>query len=70
MKNFRLFLVLGLAVLAMGQSLVVPKKEARRISVLFFGAPTSNGPAHDPITRYRVLKKHSTSLTVRIPPKP
>lgn len=58
MKNFRLFLVLGLAVVAMGQSLVVPKKEARRISVLFFGAPTSNGPAHDPITRYRVLKKH------------
>ncbi|MFO1076304.1 MAG: PVC-type heme-binding CxxCH protein [Planctomycetota bacterium] len=29
----------------------------RRLQVLFFGAPTSNGPHHDPITRYRVLKK-------------
>lgn len=31
--------------------------EPRRLSVLFFGAPTANGPHHDPITRYRVLKK-------------
>lgn len=31
--------------------------EARRLSVLFFGAPTRNGPHHDPITRYRALKK-------------
>ena len=29
----------------------------RRLSVMFFGAPTANGPHHDPITRYRVLKK-------------
>ncbi len=29
----------------------------RRLQVLFFGAPTANGPHHDPITRYRVLKK-------------
>jgi uncharacterized protein len=29
----------------------------RRISILFFGAPKENGPGHDPITRYRSLKK-------------
>ena len=29
----------------------------RRLQVMFFGAPTANGPHHDPITRYRVLKK-------------
>jgi uncharacterized protein len=29
----------------------------RRLAVMFFGAPTKNGPHHDPITRYRVLKK-------------
>ncbi|MFM1872616.1 MAG: hypothetical protein RL398_2038, partial [Planctomycetota bacterium] len=29
----------------------------RRLRVLFFGAPTENGPHHDPITRYRTLKK-------------
>jgi putative membrane-bound dehydrogenase-like protein len=29
----------------------------RRVSVLFFGAPTENHPGHDPITRYRSLKK-------------
>ena len=29
----------------------------RRLAVLFFGAPTANGPHHDPITRYRALKK-------------
>ena len=34
-----------------------PKPQARRLEVLFFGAPTANGPGHDPITRYRALKK-------------
>ncbi len=29
----------------------------RRLAVMFFGAPTANGPQHDPITRYRVLKQ-------------
>ena len=47
-------LLLG-AVLA--TPLILPQPEARRLEVLFFGAPTENGPAHDPITRYRVLKK-------------
>lgn len=31
--------------------------EARRVEVLFLGAPTRNHPAHDPVERYRVLKK-------------
>ncbi|BCX50403.1 carbohydrate-binding CenC domain-containing protein [Haloferula helveola] len=47
-------LILGAAVAA---PLILPHKEARRLEVLFFGAPTENGPHHDPITRYRVLKK-------------
>ncbi|MBK8095474.1 MAG: ThuA domain-containing protein [Planctomycetes bacterium] len=34
-----------------------PGSDARRLQVLFFGAPTGNGPHHDPITRYRTLKK-------------
>ncbi|WP_442886689.1 PVC-type heme-binding CxxCH protein [Congregicoccus parvus] len=36
---------------------VMPTDDARRLEVLFLGAPTANGPFHDPITRYRVLKK-------------
>ncbi len=32
-------------------------RAGRRVHVLFFGAPTQNGPHHDPITRYRVLKQ-------------
>lgn len=30
---------------------------ARRLQVLFLGAPTQNGPHHDPITRYATLKR-------------
>jgi putative membrane-bound dehydrogenase-like protein len=30
---------------------------ARRLQVLFLGAPTQNGPHHDPITRYAALKR-------------
>jgi hypothetical protein len=37
--------------------IVVPTAEARRLEILFLGAPTANGPHHDPISRYRVLKK-------------
>lgn len=44
----------------------------RRLRVLFFGAPTANGPHHDPITRYRVLKKalgvHGIDLVYREDP--
>ncbi|MFN8825556.1 MAG: hypothetical protein ACK501_11355, partial [Planctomycetota bacterium] len=34
-----------------------PNPNARRLQVLFLGAPTKNGPHHDPITRYAALKK-------------
>ncbi len=37
--------------------IVGPTDDARRLEVLFLGAPTANGPFHDPISRYRVLKK-------------
>jgi putative membrane-bound dehydrogenase-like protein len=37
--------------------IVVPAADARRLEVLFLGAPTANGPHHDPISRYRILKK-------------
>lgn len=39
------------------ENIVVPAADARRLEILFLGAPTANGPNHDPITRYRVLKK-------------
>ncbi|MDA7888739.1 ThuA domain-containing protein, partial [Akkermansiaceae bacterium] len=58
MKRLPLLLALVIAVFALGQNLTTPKAEGRRLNVLFFGAPTSNGPGHDPITRYRVIKKH------------
>lgn len=50
-----------LPVLALGAvaaaPLIAPEPDARRLEVLFFGAPTANHPGHDPITRYRALKK-------------
>ncbi|NNC89083.1 MAG: c-type cytochrome [Akkermansiaceae bacterium] len=58
MKHLPLLLLLGLAAAAIARTLVVPGPETRRLEVLFFGAPTANHPGHDPITRYRVLKKH------------
>lgn len=50
-------LLLG-AGLSSGAPTVVPREEARRLEVLFLGAPTSNHPAHDPVERYRVVRKH------------
>jgi putative membrane-bound dehydrogenase-like protein len=60
MQAFRLSLLLPLAALGVvfAKPLLTPKPEARRLEVLFFGAPTANGPGHDPITRYRVIKRH------------
>jgi putative membrane-bound dehydrogenase-like protein len=52
-----LFPLLLLGAVMAAKVAAVPSKEGRRIEVLFFGAPTANGPGHDPITRYRVLKK-------------
>jgi len=43
------------AALAPAQDAVAPPPRALR--VLFVGAPTANGPHHDPITRYRMLKR-------------
>ena len=54
-------LIIPLGILAVAIGLAQnPKQaaaEARHVKVLFFGAPTVNGPAHDPSERYRVLKK-------------
>lgn len=47
-------LLLGVVLAA---RVAVPNDDARRLEVLFFGAPTAAHPGHDPITRYRVLKK-------------
>src|SRR5262245_55083538 len=55
------FLLLAIGLPALGQSAAAqqaPQATAgRRLQVLFLGAPTSNGPHHDPITRYATLKK-------------
>jgi len=55
---FALFLLFASGSLASAAApIVLPAADARRLEVLFLGAPTANGPGHDPITRYRVLKK-------------
>lgn len=60
MKKLLLLLPLGILAAAIGLS-QTPKQpaaaEARHVEILFLGAPTANGPGHDPIERYRVLKK-------------
>ena len=58
MNHTPLLLTLALAMAAFAAPLVSPRDDARRLEVLFFGAPTRNHPGHDPVTRYRVLKKH------------
>jgi len=60
MHALRLTILLPLAALGavLAKPMITPKPEARRLEVLFFGAPTKNGPAHDPVTRYRSIKKH------------
>jgi len=54
-------LLLPLAVLAaaigVSQTVKQAAVEPRHVQILFLGAPTANGPAHDPVERYRVLKK-------------
>lgn len=40
MKSLRILLILALAAFAFGKALLIPKEEARRVSVLFLGAPT------------------------------
>ena len=58
MKRALLFpLLLLIAAFGLAQSLKLPSEDARRVSVLFIGAPTAAHPGHDPIERYRVIKK-------------
>ena len=54
-----LIATLGLLSSAIGSDpLIQPTADARRVEVLFFGAPTANHPGHDPIQRYRILRQH------------
>ncbi|MDO8349198.1 MAG: ThuA domain-containing protein [Planctomycetota bacterium] len=50
-------LALGSGAVAQDASSPPARTEGRRLQVLFLGAPTPNGPHHDPITRYATLKK-------------
>ena len=54
-----LLLPLGILAAAIGlsQTPKQPAAEARHVEILFLGAPTANHPGHDPVERYRVLKK-------------
>lgn len=54
-----LLLPLGIlaAAIAFSQSPQLGTPEARHVQILFLGAPTANHPGHDPVERYRVLKK-------------
>ncbi|HZN40823.1 MAG TPA: PVC-type heme-binding CxxCH protein [Planctomycetota bacterium] len=57
------FLLLAFDLLALGGSTSAQQASppaaaaGGRLQVLFLGAPTQNGPHHDPITRYAALKK-------------
>jgi len=55
--RFAILLPLVFAGATSAKPVVAPRPDARRLEVLFFGAPTSNHPGHDPVTRYRALKK-------------
>jgi len=55
---FTSFLLAARMASAAPAPVVMPQENARRLEVLFFGAPTANGPHHDPIERYREAKKH------------
>ena len=57
--NKLLFLPIGILAVAVGFS-QTPQPSAvkpKPVEILFLGAPTTNHPAHDPVERYRVLKK-------------
>jgi putative membrane-bound dehydrogenase-like protein len=54
-----LLVTLGILLAALGYSQTLkPSADApRHVEILFLGAPTANHPGHDPVERYRVLKK-------------
>ena len=54
-----LLLPLGILAAAIGLSQTArqPAPEPRHVKILFLGAPTAAHPGHDPIERYRMLKK-------------
>ncbi len=54
-----LFLPLGILAVAIGlaQSAKQSAPKPRHVQILFLGAPTAAHPGHDPVERYRVLKK-------------
>ena len=54
----RIVLPLLLCVSTLAATLIQPQNEARRLEVLFFGAPTAVHPGHDPVTRYRMIKRN------------
>ncbi len=60
MKIFHILILFPLSALGVSVAapLVTPTPDARRLEVLFFGAPTANGPGHDPVTRYRMIKRN------------
>ncbi|MCU0749617.1 MAG: ThuA domain-containing protein [Akkermansiaceae bacterium] len=58
MKKILLIPLALLAVaFAFSQTQKLPRPDARRVEVLFVGAPTANHPGHDPVERYRILRK-------------
>lgn len=56
-KILLLPLVLLAAAIGVSQTAKRPAADARHVKILFLGAPTANHPGHDPVERYRVLKK-------------
>lgn len=53
-----LLVLISVFAVSLANPVIYPQDDARRISVLFVGAPTKNSTAHNPITRYQVIKKH------------
>ena len=56
-KAFLLSLVLLGAAMGLSQTIKQAPAQPRHVKILFLGAPTENHPGHDPVERYRILKK-------------
>lgn len=59
------FVLLGGAAFA-AAPVVHPQSDARRLEVLFLGSPTASHAAHDPITRYRMLKRATGTAGINL----